>query len=280
MHAPASGTVGAVTGPAQTVGSNLRRLRLARGLSLVELGRLSGLAKGTLTQLEAGRANPTIETLQALAGALGAGLPDLVAQPPPSIAEVVRADEGPITSGRTLHGRLLNRSHLGSMISELFALRLTAGSMHHAQSHAPGVVEQLFVIEGTIVIGPDDHTETLGPGDFVRFPADRPHSYGAPDTEAHGLLWLLFPTLPTAAVTLRPMPSDEGAIGAVEGLVARDPAPPPPVGRAVSSQSGGRPAHPDMPRVLPHPPVRGRRPTSRTVPGPNPDRPKPPGPGR
>ncbi|MEV4421820.1 XRE family transcriptional regulator, partial [Patulibacter sp. NPDC049589] len=246
-----------MTSPGQTVGANLRRLRLARGLSLVELGRLSGLAKGTLTQLEAGRANPTIDTLQSLAGALAAGLTDLVAEPPLVRPEVVRHDEGPITEGRTLRWRLLNRSHLGSMIAETFALRLGAGSMHHAQSHALGVVEQIYVLSGTVEIGPDEHTALLQPGDFARFPADRPHSYGAPDVEAHALVWQFLPTLPVPAAT---MPDGAGAIGAVEGLVARDPAP-------------AHPLESFPPRVLPQPPVRGRRPPSRTVPGPTPGRP-------
>jgi transcriptional regulator with XRE-family HTH domain len=278
-------TVVAVNGPAQTVGANLRRLRLARGLSLVELGRLSGLAKGTLTQLEAGRANPTIETLQALAGALAAGLTDLVADPPVVAAEVVRAGTGAVTPGRILEGRLINRSHLGSMIVELFELRLTPGSVHHAQSHATGVVEQLFVLDGTVRVGPEGHEVEIGPRDWTRFPADRPHSYAAVDGEARTLMWQLLPTLPSPAASISSRP---GGLTTVEELVPRGPGvvPLPRVDGGRSSLGGGTPsgsaAPPvgDGPRTLPQPPVRGRRPPSRTVPGPTPGRPKPPGPGR
>lgn len=260
---PPAGTVCRVQGPSATVGTNLRRLRLARGLSLVELGRLSGLAKGTLTQLEAGRANPTIETLQALAGALGAGLPDLVADPPAVDAEVVRAGEGPVTSGRNMSGRLINRSHLGTMVAELFEIWMGPGRVN-AQSHAGGVVEQAYVLRGTIELGPEGHEVVLGPDDHARFPADRPHSYRALDGEARFLLWQLLPTLPAPATTV---PADIGAIASVEGLVHRGPASP------------SLPAS-AAPRALPQPPVRGRRPATRTVPGPRTDRPKPPGPGR
>ncbi len=55
-----------MSGVAQTVGANVRRLRRTRGLSLIELGHQAGVAKGTLTQLEAGRGNHTLETIQAL----------------------------------------------------------------------------------------------------------------------------------------------------------------------------------------------------------------------
>ena len=45
------------------VAANLRRLRGGQGRSLSELARASGIAKATLSALEAGRGNPTIETL-------------------------------------------------------------------------------------------------------------------------------------------------------------------------------------------------------------------------
>jgi transcriptional regulator with XRE-family HTH domain len=69
-----------VSGIAQTVGANVRRLRRTRGISLVELGRHAEVAKGTLTQLEAGRGNPTLRTLEAIARALGTDAAYLVTE--------------------------------------------------------------------------------------------------------------------------------------------------------------------------------------------------------
>lgn len=259
-----------VTDAAQTVGANLRRLRLVRGLPLVELGRLSGLAKGTLTQLEAGRANPTIETLQALAHALGAGLGDLVAEPPPSPVEVVRAHEGPRVPGRELAARLVHRAHLGSTIAECYALELAAGMLQHAGSHAPGVVEEMYVLSGVVEIGPVDATVVLREHDFARFAADQPHLVAAPEGDARALSWLLFPAVPASATSLPRDLAQSAMVGSMQPLAApaavREP-PEPPVPHALP------------PRPLPQPPVRGRRPASRT-PGPVGGRPKPPGSGR
>lgn len=248
---------------ARTVGGNLRRLRLARGLSLVELGRLSGLAKGTLTQLEAGRANPTIETLQALARALGAGLPDLVADPPTAAIEVVRDGEGGAVSAPSVRGRVVHRAALGTMIVEMVAVRLEAGLRHQAQAQAPGVVQQVYVLDGTVEIGPEGEVVTLHRNDFARFPADRGHFCGAPDGDAAMLSWFFIPAVPARAATLEPRAD---ASDVLAPFADRSPAPfadaaPPP-------------------RVLPQPPVRGRRPPSRTIPGPRSDHPRPPGPGR
>jgi len=259
-----------VTGPAQTVGTNLRRLRLARGLSLVELGRLSGLAKGTLTQLEAGRANPTIETLHALAGALGAQLENLVAEPPAAAIEVVRADEGPEVPGGPLSGRLLQRVHLGTMIVECFSLRLQAGMVQTAGSHATGVVEQLFVLHGTVEIGPVGETAILHRHDFARFAADRPHLIAAPEGDAEVLSWLFFPAVPAPAAPLPSVLEESAMLGS---MLPRAPEPSVSPGTETSEHPGA-PAGPTRP--LPQPPVRGRRPASRPAPG----WPRPPGPGR
>jgi transcriptional regulator with XRE-family HTH domain len=264
-----------VIGAAQTVGVNLRRLRLARGLSLVELGRLSGLAKGTLTQLEAGRANPTIETLQALARALGARLDELVAEPPAPSIEVVRADEGPPVPGTRLRGRMVHRAHLGTMVVECFALRLTAGMVQNAGSHAPGVVEHLYVLSGTVEIGPVGETAVLHEHDFARFPADRPHLIAAPEGDAHALSWLFFPAVPAPAAAL---PTVIEASEMRGSMLPRAPLVLPDTGELPVAAVAPSPLAPS--RVLPQPPVRGRRPPSRTVPGPMPGRPKPPGPGR
>lgn len=265
-----AGTVARVSGPSQNLGVNVRRLRLARGLSLVELGRLSGLAKGTLTQLEAGRANPTIETLHALARALGARLEDVVAEPPAAAVEVVRATEGPEVPGTALRGRLIHRAHLGTMIVECFALRLEAGMVQTAGSHATGVVEHLFVLHGTVEIGPVGETAILRRHDFARFTADRPHLIAAPEGDAEALSWLFFPAVPAPAA---PLPSVLESSAMRGSMLPRAPAPP----LAAPTDTSEHPLAPGGPsRPLPQPPVRGRRPPSRSTAG----WPRPPGPGR
>ena len=242
------------------MGGNLRRLRLARGLSLVELGRLSGLAKGTLTQLEAGRANPTIETLQALARALGAGLADLVAEPPAAGVEIVRDGEGSPFAVPSVHGLFVHRAALGTMIVETLTMRIGAGLERTEPAHAPGVVQHVFVLEGTVEIGPVGEVVTLHAGDFARFAADQPRSCHAPEGDVTVLAWFFVPAVPARAASLPGHADDSPVVGA---FAERRPA-----------------AEPVVPRVLPQPPVRGRRPPSRTVPGPRPDHPRPPGPGR
>src|SRR3954452_4268606 len=71
--------------------ANLRRLRIARHLSLSELARATAMSKATLSGIENGRANPTVETLAALAGALRVPVGELLAEPPLGEVRVVRS---------------------------------------------------------------------------------------------------------------------------------------------------------------------------------------------
>ncbi len=80
--------------PLDWIAAALRRERVRAGLSLSELAKRAGIAKSTLSQLEAAGGNPSMETLWALAVALGVPFSALVEPPAPRV-QVIRAGEGP-----------------------------------------------------------------------------------------------------------------------------------------------------------------------------------------
>lgn len=163
--------------PTAAVAANLRRLRAARDLSTVELARRSGVARATLAQLEAGRGNPTLETLYALANTLGVGLGEVIAPPVAPEVDVVRADEGPRVSGTAVRARLVAR--LAGAPLEAYELTLRPGRRQRSDPHADGTVEHLLVHTGRVRFGPEDAPVELGPGDYARFAATVPHVYEA-----------------------------------------------------------------------------------------------------
>src|SRR6516225_6539989 len=81
--------------PLEVIAASLRRERARAGLSLTEVARRAGVAKSTLSQLESGTGNPSLETLWALAHALGVPLSRLV-DPPRTSIQVIRAGEGTV----------------------------------------------------------------------------------------------------------------------------------------------------------------------------------------
>lgn len=161
--------------PVNVVAANVRRLREERGISAVVLARRSGIARATLAQLEAGRGNPTLETLYALANTLGVGLADMIAPPPAPAVSVVRASEGPRVAGASVRARLVAR--LGGF--ELYDMTLHPGRCQRSRAHPAGVVEHLLVHEGRARVGPESAPVDLGPGDYARYAADAPHVYEA-----------------------------------------------------------------------------------------------------
>ena len=177
--------------PVATVASNVRRLREARHLSLGALAARSGIGKATLSRLEAGRANPTIETLYALADALRVPLGDVVA-PAGLSGQLVRAAEGSAVTG-DVDARIVDRIY-GVGLVEVIDLVFPAGRRREARPHAPGVVEHLLVTAGRVRAGPASELVELEEGDLLRFPGDVPHAYEAVGRrEARAVVLMAYP---------------------------------------------------------------------------------------
>jgi transcriptional regulator with XRE-family HTH domain len=176
--------------PAARIAANLRALRERRNLSVVSLAERSGVARATLTNLEAGRGNPTVDTLYALADALGAALGDLIDEPRRTRVEVLRAGQGTRVQG-AVSARLLDRVH-GHGLAEFYEVDFAVRA-RHASPHPPGVVESLIVTSGRLRTGPADAPVELAPGDFIRFPGDVPHVYQAIGGPAHAVLLMSHP---------------------------------------------------------------------------------------
>ena len=78
----------------------VRAKRLAAGLSMRALAAKAGMSQPFLSNLENGRAMPSIATLYKIAAALGVSARDFLAVDEPATVAVVRAGEGPAEPGR------------------------------------------------------------------------------------------------------------------------------------------------------------------------------------
>jgi len=75
----------------------------------------------------------------------------------------------------------------------VFAMFLPASTEHLGSPHGNGVVERVFVHEGTITVGPVSEQITLGPGDYARYSGDGAHVYRSADADCHGMLLVGYP---------------------------------------------------------------------------------------
>ncbi|MFJ8932306.1 helix-turn-helix domain-containing protein [Streptomyces sp. NPDC102340] len=170
------------------VGRRLKQLRVDSGLSLSELARRSGVGKGTLSELEAGRRNPTLETLYALTTVLGRPLSAVLDDPPRSVGAGAAG-----VSGSAVTAVLIERYEDEDAATDVFRVTIAEGATQESAAHVPRTTESLMVLSGTAVVGPPDAPTTAGPGGHAQWAADAPHIYGAPDGDVQGILFVRYP---------------------------------------------------------------------------------------
>jgi transcriptional regulator with XRE-family HTH domain len=171
---------------------NLRRLRSRRGLTLAALAEQSGIAKATLSNLERGIGNPTLETLFSLAEGLGFPLGDLLADNDEIRPTLVRRDETTTISGDAVDLRLFARFTGGTTVSEIYDFSARKGKAQTSNGH-PGI-EHICVKAGTLRTGSPTSPVELHAGDYVSFSAQGQHFYEAIDGDVEAVLIIHYPS--------------------------------------------------------------------------------------
>lgn len=169
---------------AERIGSHIRRLRHARGMTLVQLAEASLLSHPFLSQLERGLARPSIGSLEKIARALGSSQLELLsgadddAEGSDTPVGLVRADEGSRGHYAEGEGRML--VHGDQRRFHPMALAGENREFGDAFSHAED--EFLHVVEGTIEVDLGDRGRfTLGPGDSLYYVGGTPHRWRSLD---------------------------------------------------------------------------------------------------
>ncbi|MFG2607269.1 helix-turn-helix domain-containing protein [Streptomyces sp. NPDC048514] len=165
--------------PLEWIATSLKRERGRAGLSLSELAKRAGIAKSTLSQLEAASGNPSMETIWALGVALGVPFSALVEPPAPRV-RVIRAGEGPaVASEQADYVATLLSASPPQARRDIYHLRAEPGAARVSEPHIPGTVEHLIVGAGRVKAGPAGEEAELGPGDYMTYRGDVAHSYEA-----------------------------------------------------------------------------------------------------
>src|SRR5207249_11679266 len=87
--------------------ANVRQLRDARGLTQLQMAKLSGLPRATWSNLESGAANPTLSVLHKVALALQVSLEEILAAPRAGVKHYPKGALPTRTRGETRISSLL-----------------------------------------------------------------------------------------------------------------------------------------------------------------------------
>jgi len=153
---------------------NVRSLREQRGLTQQQIAKIAGIPRATWGNLESGAANPTLQVLTKVAGALQVRLEELLAQPRTGARHVPARELFVRRRGEVQIRRLLPEALPGLEIERmLFPPRATMVGV----PHTPGTREYLTVEQGAIELRVGGEAYRLAEGDVVMFRGDQRHAY-------------------------------------------------------------------------------------------------------
>jgi transcriptional regulator with XRE-family HTH domain len=166
--------------PAVDLGRTARRLREGQNLTLADVARRADISSAMLSRLETGRVSPSLETIVALARALGVTPSALMQRvgADDGGAQLIRAGEGLETvrsgtrRGHTYH--LLAAQRGPRKIFEPFLVTLNDRSEVFPGFQHPGI-EFIHLLAGVLHYRHGRHTYVLRPGDTLTFSGDIAH---------------------------------------------------------------------------------------------------------
>ena len=170
--------------PALDLGRRLRAERLGQGMGLREMARRVGISASALSQIETGKAQPSVSKLFDIVNLLGVSVDSLRSAPPPGA--VARGQEGFFSLQRAGQHETLE------LESGVVWSRLTAGSYPGVEylrvTYQPGACSSSegsfmrhagqefgYLLAGRLQVDVGFDSYRLGPGDSISFPATTPH---------------------------------------------------------------------------------------------------------
>jgi transcriptional regulator with XRE-family HTH domain len=198
----AAGQPAAADAPALDLGGRLRAERLGQGIGLREMARRLGISASALSQIETGKAQPSVSKLFDIVNLLGVSVDGLLAGSDGPQVIVTRGQEGFFSLQR--HGQ----HETLELESGVLWRRLTAGSFPGVEflqvSYQPGACSSSegafmrhagqefgYLLSGRLRVDVGFDRHELGPGDSISFPATTPHRLSNDGDEPATAVWCI-----------------------------------------------------------------------------------------
>jgi transcriptional regulator with XRE-family HTH domain len=211
MPEPTSSPNPSASGPeptAENLGAALRAAREARGLSLREVARQVEVSPSFVSQVELGKAKPSVGTLYALVSVLGISLNELLGAgsadgpapgdaPTPSPAAWPRIDAPVVRAGERrrvqMSGVAWERLTADDPLVDFLHVEYSPGSASCPEDDMVrhGGREYGVIVTGRLEVQVGFETYSLGPGDSIHFDSSTPHRLSNPHEEPCTAVWFV-----------------------------------------------------------------------------------------
>ena len=167
------------------IGPRLRAARQSKGWTLDDLSGSTGMSASTLSRLESGKRQATLELLLPLTRRLGMRIDDLLASPPvdPRVRRRVTRRDGMVIAPLTLDDSPV----------QTFKIVYPAASEAPAPRIHDGY-EWVFVLSGRLRLVLDGVEHVIEPGESAEFDTRAPHSLSAMPDAAVEVISIFSPT--------------------------------------------------------------------------------------
>ncbi len=166
---------------------NLIELRHKKNFSQSQLASLAEIPRSTLTNLESGSGNPSLQNLAKISTALQVGIEELLSRPR-NECELVPA--GQVPHERRANGRVKVFKLVPDKVKGLDVdrIEIEPGATMGGHPHLTGAKEYFTVLNGEITISVAGEKFIVKRGDVFAFPGDQSHSYrNTGSTQAAGI---------------------------------------------------------------------------------------------
>jgi transcriptional regulator with XRE-family HTH domain len=184
------------------LGARLRAERMRQGMSLREMARRLGISASALSQIETGKAQPSVSKLFDIVNLLGVSVDGLLAGRDGPQVVVGRGEEGFFSLQRADGHETLE------LESGVLWSRLTAGSFPGVEflrvTYQPGACSSSegsfmrhagqefgYLLSGHLQVDVGFDAYRLGPGDSISFPATTPHRLRNDGPEPAQAIWCI-----------------------------------------------------------------------------------------
>ena len=181
------------------IGERIRGLRIARGLSIADVSKQSGIVESTIYSIESHMISPPLGNLVSLAKVFDVSVGDFFGDSGDSPFCIVRSDNRKTvsrfnstdgTSGGYSYEALGQQKKNRHMEPFLVTLTPTESSQVEPNQHIGE--EFIFVLEGKVEVRLLEHTDVLNTGDSIYYDSTMPHVVSCHGKEPATILAVIY----------------------------------------------------------------------------------------
>ena len=163
--------------PGSVLAANIRKLRTSMKMTQARLAKKAGLPRATVALLESKRGNPSINSVVAIARAMGVGVDDLMNEERASSTTIVRRSD--MRQTEMAEGRFMATvvSPINSKHILMQEISMMPGCACKGKPHPIGSQEYFLCNEGEATVVVDGTPNEVKAGDLIFFQGNLPHYY-------------------------------------------------------------------------------------------------------